>query len=91
MADQTLHTRLLAEIDSWADVNGRLSPPEAAARAAVELHAPVVEPLYENVVRLICKGCDPGMYAEEEPVSPCSTIQVIAGALGVPIEGDVRG
>lgn len=51
----------------------------AAARAVWDLHAPVGD-TYPT-----CKGCDPGSYAEDDPAWPCSTVEAIAKAMGVPL------
>jgi len=79
---ESLHTRLLAATSALTAAAER-TPEELAAanRAVLELHRPVrcnwprcVSPL----THLVCEGCGSGVNAED-----CSTIQVIAEALGV--------
>jgi hypothetical protein len=89
---ESLHTRLLAELDA-AERRTRLAggPPEPfgstnvsdladALRAVMELHAPVpcgFRYCRSPETHRVCKECGAAIN------SPCSTIQVIAEALGV--------
>lgn len=89
MADQTLHTRLLAELAGFEDSD----PPDRALRAVVALHAPQ-ETFPGSTTRIgytACCGCDVEGYEWEYPEWPCSTIRTIAEALGVPLEAENRG
>ncbi len=63
--------------------------PESAAvtalAATLALHVPI-DRMYSSPEHNSCQGCDAGSYAEDDPDWPCSTIRVIAAALGYPLK-----
>lgn len=87
MADPTLHERLLAlteplvtgQMLTTSNVNG----PRAALRAVVELHRPVTfwRPYNEPQQ---CYSCRSDRTDTGTVPWPCSTVQAIAGQLGLP-------
>lgn len=52
-------------------------------RAVLELHKPEPYSALTPDGYQVCTGCDGDGYEWERPASPCSTIRVIADALGV--------
>ena len=85
---QALHTELLRRSDDWLDVVLSPQPFAAAVKAVLELHKPETytpPARFELPDEIVCGGCWHSIGGRSP--WPCSTVKVIASALGVVADG----